>query len=292
MNMVAANLAVWRDPAGRFSWLKVVVLVALLLPGVDLGLSYLAHDLGPRPITQLIHGTGDWTVRFLLAALAVTPLRAVLDWPRVIILRRMLGVGSACYAGVHFLLFWVDQKWNLWVIASEIVLRFYLTIGFVTLCGLMVLAVTSTDAWQKRLRQRWKKLHRLVYPLGVVALLHYFLQSKADVTAAVFASGVFFWLMLWRLAPKRMQGRLGLVVGLAVLAPVATALVEGLWYWVATGVRASRVLGANFDPGAMRPSLEVLTCAAVVLLLAAGRRVSGFGRGAGPAGRAVRRPAG
>jgi sulfoxide reductase heme-binding subunit YedZ len=291
MSLFSVDLAVWRDPAGRVSALKIAVLAALLWPGVDLAVRYFGHDLGPRPITQLIHGTGDWTVRFLLASLAVTPLRAVLTWPRVVVLRRMLGVGAAGYAVAHLLLFCIDQKWNLWAVAGEIVLRVYLVIGFVALVGMLVLAVTSTDGWQRRLRQRWKRLHRLVFPIGVLALLHYFMQSKADVTAAVFAAGVFFWLIGWRLAPKRFQGGLWLVAGLALLAPVMTAGVEGLWYAVATGVRASRVLAANLDFAAMRPSLQVLIAAAVVLLLAAGRRVSGFVTGAGPAGRAGRRPA-
>ena len=288
-----ASYAVWRDPAGRFSWLKIAVLLVLLWPGLNLILRTLAHDLGGRPITEVTHVTGDWAVRFLLATLAVTPLRAVLDWPRVVILRRMLGVGSACYAGAHFLIYCFDQKWNLYVVASEIVLRFYLTIGFVTLLGLLVLAITSTDGWQKRLRQRWKKLHRLVFPIALLALLHYFLQSKADVTAAVFAAGVFAWLGLWRLAPRRMQGRIWLIMGLAAVAPVATALVEGLWYATATGVRASRVLLANLDPAMMRPSAEVLICAALLLAAMLVRRgVSVIGKGAGPAGRAVRHPAG
>ena len=272
LGMLAGYLP-WRDPAGRFSWLKLGVLLVLLGPAADLLLRLLTHDLGPRPLNQATHVTGDWTVRFLLASLAVTPLSAVLNWPRLVILRRMLGVGSACYTGFHVLLYCADQKWNLLVVASEIVLRIYLTIGFVAFAGLMVLAVTSTDGWQKRLRQRWKRLHRLVFPIAVLALLHYFLQSKADVTAAVFAAGVFVWLMLWRLAPRRFQARLWLMAALALAAPAATAGIEGLWYALATGVRAARVLAANLDPSAMRPSLEVLLCAATVLLLAIVQRL-------------------
>jgi sulfoxide reductase heme-binding subunit YedZ len=212
-------------------------------------------------------------VRFLLASLAVTPLRAVLDWSRVVILRRMLGVGAACYAFCHLALYCADQQWALATVASEIVLRFYLTIGFTAWLGLMTLAVTSTDGWQKRLRQRWKKLHRLVFPIAVLALFHYFMQSKSDVTSAVFAAGVFAWLGFWRLAPKRWQSRLWLPLGLAVLAPIATALVEGAWYGLATGVRAARVLAANLDLAAGRPSQQIAVCALVLLLLATARRL-------------------
>lgn len=88
-----------RDPAGRFSWLKTAVLLFALSHAVVLLLRWQAHDLGPRPITEAIHVTGLWTIRFLLLSLAVTPARAVLDWGRVVMLRRMLGVTAACYAG-------------------------------------------------------------------------------------------------------------------------------------------------------------------------------------------------
>jgi len=262
----------WRDPAGRFSWLKLGGLLALLAPAAAYTASYLTHDLGPRPLTQLIHASGDWAVRFLLASLAVTPLRALLDWPRLVILRRLIGVTAALYALAHLLLYTIDQKWNLLTVASEIALRFYLTIGFITLLGLATLAFTSTDAWQKHLRQRWKKLHRLVFPITTLALLHYVLQSKADVSAAMFAVGLFAWLALWRLTPKRLQSRIPLALALAILAPLATALIEALWYATATGVRATRVLAANLDPSAMRPSMQVLLCAAAILVLMILRR--------------------
>ena len=155
----------------------------------------------------MLHGLGDWTIRFLLLTLAVTPARAVLDWPGVVKLRRMLGVTAACYAGAHFLLYCIDQNWQPGTVASEIALRFYLTIGFAALLMLGVLAVTSTDGWQKRLGRRWKRLHRLVFVLLPLALFHYFLQSKSDVTDAVFVTGLACWLLLWRLAPQRWQGR-------------------------------------------------------------------------------------
>ncbi len=283
--------AIWEDHANRLSWLKAAVLLVLLWPGGMLLAQYAAGALGGRPITQLIHGTGDWTVRFLLATLAVTPLRAVWDWQRVLLLRRMLGVGTACYAGAHFILYCIDSKWRPGFIASEIVLRFYLTIGFVALLGLAALAVTSTDGWQKRLGRRWKALHRLVFPIAALALFHYFLQSKADVTDAVFATGVFAWLGFWRLAPRRWQNRLLVPLGLAVLAPVATALVEATWYGLATGVKAARVLAANLDfdiTFGLRPSGNVLVLAVAVLAVAAVRRL--WKRRARPAP-STRRPA-
>jgi sulfoxide reductase heme-binding subunit YedZ len=270
------NLAVWRDYGGRFSWLKLATLLILLWPATAVALAALGHDLGPRPITEAIHRIGDWIVRFLLLALAVTPARAVLDWPRVIQLRRMLGVGTACYAVTHLTLYCLDQKWNLWTVASEIVLRFYLTIGFVTLLTLVTLAITSTDGWQKRLGPDWKRLHMLVYPASALALFHYFLQSKANVTLPVLFTGFWCWLMLWRLTPRRWQARLLLLPPLALMAALATAGIEATWYGLATHAYAERVLFANLDISyGPRPAVQVLIWGMVVFVVAAQRRLVG-----------------
>ena len=198
---------IWRDYGGRFSWLKLATLLFALYPAAWLFVRIATHDLGGRPVTELIHGVGDWTIRFLLIALAVTPARAVFDWQRVLLLRRMLGVTAACYAVSHLFLYCVDEKFNLAIVVSEIVLRFYLTIGFVVLLTLLALAITSTDGWQKRLGRNWKRLHMLVYPASALALFHYYLQSKANVTLPVLFTGFWAWLMLWRLARAAVAGR-------------------------------------------------------------------------------------
>jgi sulfoxide reductase heme-binding subunit YedZ len=282
------SLAVWRDYGGRFSPLKAVTLVLVLLPAGRLALLWALHDLGGRPITEVLHGLGDWTVRFLLLTLAVTPARAVLDWPGVVKLRRLLGVTTACYAGAHLTLYCVDQMWALGTVASEIVLRFYLTIGFAALLMLGVLGVTSTDGWQKRLGQRWKKLHRLVFVLLPLALWHYFLQSKADVSSAAFFTGLACWLMLWRLAPRRWRGRLLLLPPLALLAGLACAGIEAGWYAVATGARAWLVLEANLDVTfGPRPAVAAVLCGLAVFVMAAVRRAVGRWRRAGPTVRHV-----
>ena len=97
----------------------------------------------------------------------MTPARALFDWMPLVQIRRRIGVAAALYAGAHFLIYVLDQKWNLVVVATEIVKRFYLTIGFVALLVLVALAITSTDGWQKRLRRNWKRLHWLIYPAAV-----------------------------------------------------------------------------------------------------------------------------
>jgi sulfoxide reductase heme-binding subunit YedZ len=236
-----------RDPAGRVSALKLVTLLLVLWPGVSLALDWWMQNLGPRPVTEVIHGTGLWAIRFLVITLAVTPARGVLDWPRVVQLRRMLGVTAACYAVAHLTLFAVDQKWNLLKVVTEIALRFYLTIGFVALLGLLTLAITSTDGWQKSLGPRWKRLHKLVFVIAPLALFHYGIQSKADVSDMVFLTGLFLWLAFWRLVPRRLQTKLWPLPGFALGAGLAAALIEAAWYTVRNGVDGFMVLSANLD---------------------------------------------
>ena len=131
--------------------------------------------------------------------------------------------------------------------ASEIVLRFYLAIGFVALSGLIALGVTSTDAAMKRMGKRWKQLHRLVYPIGVLALLHFFIQTKANVGEPVFVAGLFVWLMLWRLLPVAWRTALSTYFVLVPVSAVMTAAIEFAWYGLATKIDPFRILQANWS---------------------------------------------
>ena len=274
----ARKRALWRDPAGRFSWLKLITLVLVLAPGLDAALLMATGGLGSRPVTEAIHRTGDWTVRFVLIALAVTPVRVVFDWARAIYLRRMLGVTAACYALAHLTLYCVDQKWALGTVVHEILQRIYLTIGFVALVGLQALAITSTDAAIRRMGRSWNVLHRFGYLIAALALLHFFMQSKADVTDAVFVAGLYAWLMLWRLLPRALAGRRWVLLPLAVVAAAMTAGIEVLWYALATRVDVARVLAANLDIAyGPRPAV-VVACIGVVIFVAAVLRATFRGR--------------
>jgi sulfoxide reductase heme-binding subunit YedZ len=254
-------------------WLRLVTLIGLCLPALDLGWRWLSDDLGARPVNQATLITGDWTVIFLLSSLALTPARSLFDWMPLVQIRRRIGVAAACYAGLHFLIFVIDQKWNLVVVALEIAKRFYLAIGFTALLILTVLAATSTDGWQKRLRRNWKRLHWLIYPAAVLAILHFFIQSKNNVGEATVAAGLFAWLMIWRLMPDKLRKRyLGLAL-LAVGATLAALVFEVGWYGLVKNVDPIRVLSANIDPDlAPRPALKVLLASLAVLLLVAARR--------------------
>jgi sulfoxide reductase heme-binding subunit YedZ len=271
----------WRDRRGRFLPFKAAVLVALLVPGVLYGYWLAAGMLGARPITEAIHGTGLWAVRYFMISLAITPFARALDWPSLLLVRRNVGVAAACYAVVHLCLYVVDENFKPLTVISEIALRFYLTIGFITLLVLLALAITSTDGWVKKLGRNWKRLHRLAYPFGAVALLHYYIQSKLNVSEPVFVSGLFVWLMAWRAAPEAWRRKQGIAFiaalysGLAVISGLVTAALEFGWYGVATKVNPWRVLYANesIDRG-LRPAHWVFVVTASLAVVFVGRRLS------------------
>ena len=254
-------------------WLRLATLVALCLPAVDLAWRWYTGDLDPRSVTLATHATGDWAVAFLLVSLALTPARTIFDWSPLIHIRRRVGVAAALYAVAHLMIYVLDQKWNLIVVATEIVKRFYLTIGFVALLALVALAITSTNGWQKQLKRNWKRLHWLVYPAVALALLHFFIQSKVKIGEAAFAAGLFVWLMLWRVLPVRLRtGFAGLFL-LAAAATLITAGFEASWYGLVNGIDPMRVLAANLDPELVpRPAQKVLAVSLLVIVLAALRR--------------------
>src|ERR1044071_3321113 len=144
----------WQDYSGRLSPLKLSVLVALFLPGLWTAFAFCMGWLQPRPFTEAIHEVGLWMLRFLFVALAITPMRQIVQWPRLILVRRMVGVAAFAYGLAHISLFIADLKFDIGKAASEIALRIYLTIGFAALLGLAALAATSTDAMVRRLGAR------------------------------------------------------------------------------------------------------------------------------------------
>jgi sulfoxide reductase heme-binding subunit YedZ len=253
----------WYDESGRFAPLKLLVLVALCMPAGLVAWRYQAHLLGADPLNAAIHEIGNWTIKLIFLALAVTPVRRILDWPRVLTLRRMIGVGAFCYAAAHLSLYALDHRFDVVKIATEIALRFYLTIGFTALVILAALAATSTDGMMRRLGRRWRQLHRLVYLAAFLAVVHFFIQTKADVDEPWVMAGLYGWLMLYRAAAwRRGSDRRVPLWAIALLAPLAgglTALGEATYYWVKLGVDPARVLAADLSLAAgLRPAWVVL----------------------------------
>lgn len=255
----------WLERSGRLSWLKLVVFVALFLPGLGVALGLAQGWLGPKPVTEAIHMIGTWSVRILLLSLAVTPLRRITQWNKLLLVRRMLGIGALAYVLIHFLLYVVSLHFDLGHVASEIVRRIYLTIGFVALVGFAVLGATSTDAAIKRIgAARWNRLHQIVYVLIALGLLHFFMQAKLDVTQPTLMAGIFILLMGHRLLVRvKLGDSIVALIGLAIAAALLTAFMEAGWYAVASGVPARRVLQADlsFDPS-IRPAWWVLVIGA------------------------------
>ncbi len=234
---------VWRDAAGRLSALRIAVLVLLFVPWVIAAYDFNFNPVavGARPLNNVIHRTGYWALIFLMMALAVTPLRRIGRFNQLVDVRRILGVGAFVYAACHILLFVADQMFDLWKVASEIALRLYLTIGFVALIGLTVLAVTSTDGMVRRLGgKRWQRLHNVIYAIGLLVLIHYFQQTKADVAVPTFAAGLFTWMIGYRLLIKLRKVRdepppwmlLALSVAVAALTFAAEAIGIGIVFHV------------------------------------------------------------
>jgi sulfoxide reductase heme-binding subunit YedZ len=259
----------------KIFWLRLATTVGLCLPALHLLWRWYGDHLGPRPVTEATHATGDWAISLVLLSLFVTPARALFDWMPLVQIRRRIGVAAALYAAAHFLIYVLDQKWDLLVVANEIAKRFYLTIGFAVLLVLTVLAITSTNGWQRRLRRNWKRLHWLIYPAAFVAIVHFFIQSKLKIAEPAFAVGLFAWLMLWRLLPTKLRTSL---LGLALLAAAATlcaVVFEAGWYWMVNGIDPMRVLPANLDPDlAPRPAHKVLVVSLLVMLAVALRRAA------------------
>lgn len=162
-------------------WLKPVVFLLCLVPLAALVARALTDDLSANPVEFIIRYLGDWALRFLLLALAVTPVRLVTGWNEVARLRRMLGLFAFTYVLLHLLAYTgVDQGFDLVGLWNDIMKRIYITVGMAAFAILLPLAVTSTDAMIRRLGgARWRMLHRLAYPAGVLAVIHYFLMIKA-----------------------------------------------------------------------------------------------------------------
>ena len=268
--------APWSERNGRFSAVKLVVFLALFAPGLWIGYEWATDMLAPKPVTEALHQTGQWAVRLILLSLLVTPLRRVAQWGKLINVRRMIGVAAFVYALAHFTIYVVlDQKLALLHVTSEIVLRFYLTIGFVALLGLTALAATSTDAMIKRLGGRlWNRLHKLVYLIAALAIFHFYLQSKADVSEPVLMMGLYFILMIYRLLQKARLPAWSIVVGSALLAPIATAVLEATWYAVVRHINFWMVLDANIDfDNDFRPSMYVAAAGLALIVVHVVRNV-------------------
>jgi sulfoxide reductase heme-binding subunit YedZ len=182
-------------------WSKPVVFLLSLLPLVTLGWQALHNQLTANPIEFITHATGDWTLRFLVITLCVTPLRKILHLPELIRFRRMLGLFAFFYACLHFTTYiWLDKFFDLSEMWKDIAKRKYITVGFTAFLLLIPLALTSTAASIRRLGgKRWQLLHRLIYFSAALAVIHYYWLVKSAVIRPLTYGAIVAVLLLWRL---------------------------------------------------------------------------------------------
>jgi methionine sulfoxide reductase heme-binding subunit len=198
-------------------WSKAAVFLICLLPLVYLGWRAYQGQLTANPVEYVQHFTGDWTLRFLLITLSVTPLRRMLDVPDLIRFRRMLGLFAFTYVCLHFLTYiGPDQAFSLSGMWKDVAKRPFITVGFLGFVLLIPLALTSTKAWIRRLGgKRWAALHRLIYVSALCGVVHYYWLVKSDHRLPLIYGAILAVLLISRLGSSLLKPRTS-------VAPVAS----------------------------------------------------------------------
>lgn len=178
---------------------KSILFLICLLPMAQLITGAMMNSLGVNPVETIIRTTGDWTLYFLLITLSVTPARQLLGFKSLIRYRRMLGLYAFFYACMHFLSYiWFDQFFDVAEILKDIVKRPFITLGFISLLLMSLLAITSTNKMMQRLKRNWKRVHQLIYPIAVMGVLHFFMMTKADYKQPLILAAVLLILLGYR----------------------------------------------------------------------------------------------
>jgi methionine sulfoxide reductase heme-binding subunit len=200
----------------RRRWMKVPVFVLCLAPFLWLAWLFWQQDLGPNPLETITHFTGDWAIRLIVATLAITPLRRVLNLPDLVRFRRMLGLFAFFYGCLHLLIYlYFDRLFVFSSIFRDVAKRPFITMGMAAFLLMLPLAVTSTKGWIRRLGgKRWQALHRLVYFSAIAAVIHYYWLVKSDIRMPLLYGTLVAILLLYRVAmwlrgraPKKAAGR-------------------------------------------------------------------------------------
>ncbi len=182
-------------------WIKVLVFLLCLVPLGILVWRALTANLGANPVEFIQHATGDWTLRFLVLTLCITPFRKLLKLPDLIRFRRMLGLFAFFYACLHFLTYLgPDQSFDLAAMWKDVAKRPFITMGFAAFVLLIPLALTSTAGWIRRLGgRRWQMLHRAIYISAICGVIHYYWLVKSAVLRPLMYGAIVAVLLLWRL---------------------------------------------------------------------------------------------
>ena len=180
-------------------YIKPILFCVCLVPFIVLVMQAFAGSLGVNPVEEMTHRTGDWTLRFLLITLSVTPIRRLANMPWLIKIRRMLGLYVFFYAFLHFVTYiWFDQYFDWMEILIDIPKRPFITVGFVAFILLIPLSITSTNKMMQRLKNNWVKLHRLIYVIAALGVLHFLWVVKADTFEPLVYASILLVLFVYR----------------------------------------------------------------------------------------------
>ena len=180
---------------------KPIVFVLAVAPFLWLAFRAYSGRLSVNPIEDITLTTGIWTLRFLVITLAVTPLRRITGWNRLIQYRRMLGLFAFFYATLHLATYVVLDMFFAWdLILADVLKRPFITAGMVAFVAMVPLALTSTRGWIRRLGRRWQLLHRLIYLSAIAAVVHYLWKVKVVVGSPVYYAAIVAALLLFRIA--------------------------------------------------------------------------------------------
>jgi len=184
-------------------YLKVIIFTLSLVPIFYIIYQILTNQLGPEPIKDITHHTGKWTLYFIVITLAMTPLKKITKLNIWINYRRMFGLFIFFYASVHLMTYvGLDYRFDLASIGDDIIKKKYIFIGFSAWLLLIPLAVTSNKRFMKILKDKWKKLHRLIYLIALFGAIHYLWLVKRDLTEPLIFLAIILILLTFRLKFK------------------------------------------------------------------------------------------
>ena len=218
----------------------------------------------------MTYWSGLWATALLLLALAITPASTIFGWRQLIIVRRMIGVTALAYTFAHIVIYFALRFWNFASIAHEMATRFSLILATLATIGLIALGATSLDAAIARMGAKgWQRLHNAIYVITALALVHYLLSP--DVYPEQYlTSGMFFWLMVWRLLNSRGLGTdARALVALAVASSLFAAMLEAGWLWAYHGYEPMWTLHNNLtlDLG-VPPAWKLLALGLMIAVVA------------------------
>jgi methionine sulfoxide reductase heme-binding subunit len=239
----------WQDGTRGFSWLKAGTFALMFAPAIWLVDQVAEGEFGPVPLGGMTYWSGFWATAILLLALAVTPVSTISGWRRVIIVRRMIGVTALAYTAAHIIIYFALRFWNFAFIANEMATRLSLIVATAATVGLIALGATSVDAAVRRMGPKgWQRLHNAVYITAALAILHYLL-SPGLFPDQFLLSGLFFWLMMWRVLERRGHGvNAGSLALLALASCLFTAFFQIGCIWAFRDYALSEIFSIYFTP--------------------------------------------